>query len=845
MPDTQEKSGVGVQEVVIEGERYRLKFKGKPLSEAELTAEFGVKPSSVKVVTPSVPSKARPAVSPAAALRKARAATPKDNRFTLAANGGNAGTLTPTLATAPGALPNVADLSGGIVLPPVAPYSTVKEEKPAAAPVKKRRTFKQVVKEAVALLPAVLRGTAAVNSVGMSGGSVKAVTGGKVASAAAAVAANAPRNFAQGATVGGLKRSAVKPGKSGTMANLLDGAGEVLDVSDGNLAANVKRGIKAAINDTGAREVGAVVPELAPDTVAGQVYNTLTAIGSDPLNFVGVGAVKNGPRVAALLKAARQAGKGKAAAAVIEEAAPVVVVPPGPPSRVVPLSERLRIAGEKAAAGKGAYPPGVSGVEADLAARAKGQPIIKPAAVVVSAPPVPSASMTPAQALASARKAARAASPLGSLARRVGAGALDVLSLPKSLMASGDVSFALRQNAMLGASRPKQAAEAFGEGVKALVSQKSADAAAAKLKASGSMDEFKRFGGFIADSADGQSEEFFKSRLAEKIPGVGKVVKASDRSYSTGVNVLRASVWDTTTQAWRRAGITPEANPEEYRSLATYINSASGRGSLPQAIEKLEPALNAVFFAPRLTKSRFDLLNPVYYAKLEPAARKVALRDMAALAGSQAALLGLAKTAGFDIDVNPVSTNFGKVKVGEKTWVDFTAGLAPILKLVAQEVAGEKVTGSGKRKALDGKGKVPETTRQAVGETRASVALKFAEGRLAPVPSYFVDWWRGSDFTGKPFDAKQGAIDRALPFLYSDFRDALREENLLTASGAAGASGIGGSITTYSSEKPDKDAPKVVPGSEKVKASIQHLLKAVKGKGATVETVPEYDDANS
>lgn len=108
--------------------------------------------------------------------------------------------------------------------------------------------------------------------------------GAATAVTAAAAVGNSARNFAQGATVGGLKRNNAKPGKEGVFANAKDILGDVLDPR--YFAENVKAGVKAALTDTGAQLIGEQVPSLAMGTLAGEVYNAATAIGSDPLNLL-------------------------------------------------------------------------------------------------------------------------------------------------------------------------------------------------------------------------------------------------------------------------------------------------------------------------------------------------------------------------------------------------------------------------------------------------------------------------------------------------------------------------------------------------------------------------------
>ena len=139
-------------------------------------------------------------------------------------------------------------------------------------------------------------------------------------------------------------------------------------------------------------------------------------------------------------------------------------------------------------------------------------------------------------------------------------------------------------------------------------------------------------------------EEAFMSNLAEKIPGFGHLARGSDRAYTGFLNKLRADVFDDLVS---KAKLTGSDNPNMAKDIATFVNAATGRGSLPAALEKAAPALNGVFFSPRLMASRLTLLNPVYYLnpKTDPFVRKEALKSLMGFAAVGSTVLGLAQAA--------------------------------------------------------------------------------------------------------------------------------------------------------------------------------------------------------
>jgi hypothetical protein len=77
----------------------------------------------------------------------------------------------------------------------------------------------------------------------------------------------------------------------------------------------------------------------------------------------------------------------------------------------------------------------------------------------------------------------------------------------------------------------------------------------------------------------GQREEQFPVSYAEKIPIAGHGVRASGRAYTGFLNKMRVDMFDHLIEHARKQGVNVEDRKFQ-RGLATYINSATGRGSL-------------------------------------------------------------------------------------------------------------------------------------------------------------------------------------------------------------------------------------------------------------------------
>src|SRR5690606_16829371 len=119
------------------------------------------------------------------------------------------------------------------------------------------------------------------------------------------------------------------------------------------------------------------------------------------------------------------------------------------------------------------------------------------------------------------------------------------------------------------------------------------------------------------------------------------------------------------------------------------------------------PLLNSLFFSPRLISSRVQLLNPAYYMSLPAPLRVEALKDLAAFGGVASTVLGLAKASGAEVETDPRSTNFAKIKVGD-TRYDILGGFQQYLRLASVIATNSTKTGKGEVKKL-GEGYKPDT----------------------------------------------------------------------------------------------------------------------------------------
>lgn len=344
----------------------------------------------------------------------------------------------------------------------------------------------------------------------------------------------------------------------------------------------------------------------------------------------------------------------------------------------------------------------------------------------------------------------------------------EVINLPRAMLASFDLSAAGRQGIIFSVSHPIASTKAFGRSVRAAASLQYSDdiERATRITKFGKMAD--KFGvhssptGFAAKLSS--KEELYMSRIAERIPGIAQ----SERAFTTFLNQQRREVFAIQAKKWIRRGITPEKNSKTYQQFAAFVNHATGRGSL----ENLKPgaltALNATFFSPRFQVSRVQVVGDLISPKTTALARKVIAKDLAEFYATGMGIMAMAEMGGAEVEKDPRSSDFGKIKVGN-TRYNYWGAFQPLATLTGRLVTGEiKQTATGKIKKKD---------RVNLGIDNTIV--QFLRTKLAPVPGRALDVVVGEDILGRPVEptaefAGRAAFESLFPLFGQDVIDAWR-----------------------------------------------------------------------
>jgi hypothetical protein len=361
-------------------------------------------------------------------------------------------------------------------------------------------------------------------------------------------------------------------------------------------------------------------------------------------------------------------------------------------------------------------------------------------------------------------------------------------TLPRSLMATADMSYGLRQGLLPSFAHPKIAANAWTKAFKSFFSQNTADQTDLAMRDHPLFSEIVRLGTHFSslDSAIENRTEFFASNLAEKIPGFGAVVRASERNMVTGINMLRMGLMtDFLTKH-------PDASEQAKQAYAKYVNVATGRGEA-KVLDRAAEELSLVFFAPRFAVSRIQAPFMAAQNMKHPELRKEMTKQWASYLGTGLTVLALAKMAGAEVGDDPEDSDFGKIIIDGNKRIDIWGGVQQPMRILAKAVKG------GTERLSDG-----ETDVDTINDIG-----RFLRYKLSPPMLMMNEMISGKDAIGRDVESRDiGGVeipamaDMALrnitPLVIQSAVEAYDEgEDPLTVAALATGEGLGLSIGVY------------------------------------------------
>lgn len=390
------------------------------------------------------------------------------------------------------------------------------------------------------------------------------------------------------------------------------------------------------------------------------------------------------------------------------------------------------------------------------------------------------------------------------MAKKIWDNAFDlVMNLPKTMRATLDMSAPFRQGIVF-AMRPSQikvTARAFKAMFQQAFSEKKADDWLAYIKASPEYDIMKSSKLFLAEPNAKLSarEEVYRSNLADRIPLYKHLHKASQRAYIGFLNKMRVDAFLNFSDKMIADGYTMRDNPEIFKAWADYVNNATGRGNMGK-FEMAAEKLNNFFFSPRLIAARFNTLNPFKYANMPTPARKAALKSTFEFIAMGTSVMAMASAAGGDVEDDPRSSDFGKIKIGSVR-IDTWGGFVQWVRLFSQLATGErKSTKTGEITILG---------EDYGSQSRSDLLVNFFKYKLSPTTATALSIIEGKTALGEDVEAIDEITNLAIPLYLQDVSELLKEDELGSAGIAAliGASFFGVGVMQYDgySEQKVKD----------------------------------------
>lgn len=296
-----------------------------------------------------------------------------------------------------------------------------------------------------------------------------------------------------------------------------------------------------------------------------------------------------------------------------------------------------------------------------------------------------------------------------------------------------------------------------------------------------------------------QREDYYGPSYAEKIPFIGKsiklgkgknapriggLVKASERAATTFVNTMKWNIFNQYADIFEKQGKTFQNSKALYEGAATYANQGVGRGKLTEGIERANAVTSRFIFSLRLQASRLQLMtyliNPKFYTKVPKEIRIAYLKDMTKFVAAGLTTLAIAHSMGLSVGLNPYSSNFGKVRVGE-TEYDIWGGFQQWATFLIRQVSGKKTNNSGDTEDIN----------------RGDLALRFARSKASPEFGSAINLLQEKDYVGQPTDIKKEGLNFINPLITQDIYQSAQDGGVKQALITAVLAAHGVSVQTY------------------------------------------------
>jgi hypothetical protein len=261
----------------------------------------------------------------------------------------------------------------------------------------------------------------------------------------------------------------------------------------------------------------------------------------------------------------------------------------------------------------------------------------------------------------------------------------EAAAILKSIKATADISFTMRQMIWHVFSHPIRSSKAFVPSLKAFFSEYSADQIYNAIMNGENGFLYQQVGLAIMDASSpdmNRRSEVYRADVIERskhplLSPLREVMKASSRHAVTIGNLIRISAFDQFLEN------NSNATTAELKAFADYLNVSTGIGNL----WKLAPAaevLQLFMFSPKFAASRFQTPYMVVKHWQHPRVRKEIAKDMVKFASTGTMIALLAKMAGFSVVLFDVDDpDWMKIRFGDMR-IDIWGGFQQPARLLAR-----------------------------------------------------------------------------------------------------------------------------------------------------------------
>jgi len=354
---------------------------------------------------------------------------------------------------------------------------------------------------------------------------------------------------------------------------------------------------------------------------------------------------------------------------------------------------------------------------------------------------------------------------------RVGAG----VDLARLMMTTGEFSYGLRQGGVYALTHPIKWTEAMTSSFKAFASARSLHDTNKKIFDRQNAPLYSKSGLILLHEGMSltKSEEVIMNYWMDKLP----VFSNFNRGAIAFFNTMRADMFDLGYETIGANGAMTDAEQEVW---SNYINVMSGRGKLSAGSINLEPAalvLNRAMFSARYVASRFQMISaqPIWHkAKAGPASwqvRRAVAKEYARLGAGLFAILSFGLLMGADIEDDPTSSDFGKLKFGNRR-LDVLMGHGQISTYMSRLFTGKLKTGSGRVISLRGDDKKYGSS------DIADVMFRFGRSKLSPHFGFALNLLTGENMIGEEVTLLNSVPNMLYPMTWGDIYRVMQEDGV-------------------------------------------------------------------